>query len=55
MSTKDYPRENSFAFLDDIKEQFLKTFSNSEIENAISYSLNDSFKQTLESKLVNSM
>lgn len=55
MSNKEYPRENAFAYLDDIKEAFLAAFSRSEIEKSISYTLNEAFQSKLKAKMVESI
>jgi len=51
MCENKYPRSSAFKFLEDLKEIFFKTFSKREIDLAISYCLNSSFKETIKEKM----
>lgn len=51
MRDKDYPSESAFAFLEDMQEKFLQTFSKIDIEKAIPHALNVIFKNTLKERI----
>jgi vesicle-associated membrane protein 7 len=46
-----YPNESAFLFLEELKDLFFESFSPKEIDLAISYSLNTSFRDKLKEKL----
>lgn len=47
----NYPKETTFAFLKEINFLFREKFTNRDINNAHSYSMNNSFSDTLREKL----
>jgi hypothetical protein len=51
MCENKYSRSSAFKFLEDLKETFFKTFTQREIDIAISYCLNSSFKETIKEKM----
>jgi vesicle-associated membrane protein 7 len=44
-------QESAFSYLEEIKTFFSDMFSSREIENAIAYSLNDKFKESIKGKM----
>jgi hypothetical protein len=48
---KQFPQDTAFAFLEDLRKMFLDTFSPKELENAIAYSLNTSFKDKIKGRM----
>jgi hypothetical protein len=51
MCDNKYPQETAFAFLEDIKSNFLTTFTQTAIESAYSYSLNNQYKDVIRGKM----
>ena len=51
MCDSSFPSNTAFIFLEALKNQFIQTFTLSEIEKAISYGLNDSFKSSIKFSL----
>ena len=51
MAENNYPIDTAFEFLDVIKENFEKTFTKIEINQAYAYSFNDKFKYIIQSKM----
>lgn len=51
MCDNKFPPETAFAFLEELKTVFFDTFNLKDIENAISYSLNTGFKDTIKSRM----
>jgi hypothetical protein len=51
MTDNKYPQESAYNFLENLKDTFLQRFSSSEIDNAISYSLNGRFKEAIKEKM----
>jgi hypothetical protein len=52
MCDSKYPRSSAFKFLEDLKDTFFKTFSQREIDLAISYCLNSSFNDIIMEKMI---
>jgi hypothetical protein len=48
---KNFPRETALAFLEELRKMFSDSFSPKEVENAIAYSLNTSFKDKIKGKM----
>jgi hypothetical protein len=48
---KQFPQETAFAFLEDLRKMFFDTFTPQQIENAIAYSLNTSFKEKIKGRM----
>jgi hypothetical protein len=55
MTDEKYPKHAAYAFLEEIQRTFTTKFTEKEINVAIAYHLNDSFKNELKSKMVNSL
>ena len=51
MAENNYPIDTAFEFLDVIKENFEKTFTKIEINQAYAYSFNNKFKYIIQSKM----
>lgn len=51
MRDKAYKSDCAFSFLEDIKQKFLKAFSQKEIQEAIPHGLNSRFKNVIKSKI----
>lgn len=52
MTDASFSKRISFAYLEDLKENFNKKFDKNMIENAITYSLNNPFYNTIKQKTV---
>jgi vesicle-associated membrane protein 7 len=50
MCDKKLTQTSAFAYLDEIRSLFINTFSQKEIDTAISYTLNDKFKESIKTK-----
>jgi uncharacterized coiled-coil DUF342 family protein len=48
---KTYPSETALVFLEDIRKTFSDMFSPKELDNAMAYSLNTSFKDRIKGKM----
>lgn len=51
MRDKEYKSDCAFAFLEDIKQSFLKAFRLEEVQEAIPHGLNSRFKHIIKSKI----
>jgi hypothetical protein len=51
LGEKQFPQETAFAFLEDLRKMFLDSFTPKELENAIAYSLNTSFKDKIKGRM----
>jgi len=51
MCDSSFPSNTAFIFLEAIKNKFTQTYTNNEINNAISYSLNDTFRTNIKYKM----
>ena len=51
MTDNNYPRECAFKFLEELKDTFLNQYKPPQIDNAISYSFNDSFGPVIKDKI----
>ena len=47
-----FPTNTAFIFLEALKNQFMQTYSTNEIDKAISYGLNETFKTNIKYKMV---
>ena len=52
MAEEKYPKPTAFVFLEELRQLFTSRFSEQDINNAVAYHLNDSFKNDLKSKMV---
>ena len=52
MCNDQFTKRSAYTFLDDVKNTFLNTFSLREIEQSLSYTLSDAFKDKLKAKIV---
>ena len=52
MADEKYTKETAYAFLEEIQRSFTSKFTEKEINGAIAYHLNNSFKNDLKAKLV---
>ncbi len=51
MSDSSLNQESAFSYLEDLRTLFLDTFTSDQIGAAISYSLNDKFKDSIRNKM----
>jgi hypothetical protein len=52
MCNDQMTRRSAYTFLEDVKNSFLSSFSLNEIEQSLSYTLSEAFKDKLKSKIV---
>ena len=52
MCNDQMTRRSAYTFLEDMKNTFLSSFSLNEIEQSLSYTLSEAFKDKLKSKIV---
>ena len=48
---KAFPVETAFGYLDDLRKNFTESFSPKDLENAIAYSLNSTFRDKLKGRM----
>ena len=51
MSDVKYPNEFAYKFLEEIKTKFLSKFTTKQVEDALAYSLNADFKDTISERM----
>jgi hypothetical protein len=51
MTEQSFARPAAFVFLDDVRETFLRMFSQNDIQRAIAHSLQKSFEKVLREKM----
>lgn len=51
MTEQGFARGSAFVFLDDIRETFLRTYNQNEIQKAVAHSLQKSFESTIKTKM----
>ena len=55
MCNNEFSKRSAYTFLDDVKNTFLNTFTLLVIENSLSYTFSEPFKDKLKSKIVFSL